>query len=143
VQKGLARIGAVIGVDGCFVCDSAGEVVESSNPAPLATGTMNTIGRQVVQSQLAFESAGYPLSRMEFVFASWRLLTRDLGSGQLFILCDPRADIAIVRLTADIVIAGWKADKGVMKKLAPRAPRDLLKREHMDEVSWRLLNQGT
>jgi hypothetical protein len=143
VQKGLARIGAVTGVDGCFVCDSAGEVIESSNPAPLATGTMNAIGRQVLQSQLALESAGYAVSRLEFVFDSWRLLARDLGGGQLFVLCDPRADVAIVRLTADIVIAGWKTDKNVMKQLAPRARRDLLKRENMDEVSWRLLNQGT
>lgn len=143
MQKGLARLVGVAGVGGCFVCDHGGEVLESSNPAPLATATMHMIGRQVAQTHVALESAGYAAQYIEFVYDSWRLLARDLGNAQLFILCEPGVNMSLVRLTADVVATGWRADKGVQKRLAGHTRREGLTRENLDEVSWRLLNQGT
>ena len=143
MQKGLARLAGVTGVGGSFVCDHGGEVLESSNPAPLATATMQMIGRQIAQTHAALESADYAVHHIEFVYDCWRLLARDLGNAQLFILCEPGADMSLVRLTADVVATGWHADKGVQKRLAGRTRREGLTRDTLDEVSWRLLNQGT
>jgi hypothetical protein len=104
---------------------------------------MRAIGRHVGQTLVALASAEMAVSRLDFLYDTWRLLAQDLGNGQLYVLCAPETDAAMLRMTVDVVATGWKIDSNVQKKLSARPRRDLLARENLDEVSWRLLNQGT
>lgn len=138
MEKQLDQIGAVPGVGGSFVCDNKGDVVVSSDPAVLATVTMTTIGREVARAFVALEAASQPADRIEFVYDSWRMLAQDIGDAVFFVVCQPDADMAIVRMTADVVIAGWRKDAGAQKRLQRhRTERAaLVNRAALDQGSW-------
>lgn len=138
MEKGLEHIGAVSGVGGSFVCDNRGDVIVSSDPAVLATVTMNTIGREVGQAFAALEAASEPASRIEFVYDSWRLLAQDIGHAVFFVVCHPDADMAMVRMTADVVLAGWSKDGNAQKRLQQRAAERaaLVSKANLDQGSW-------
>jgi len=138
VEKALEQLNALPGVGGSFVCDNRGDVVVSSDPAVLATVTMNTIGREVARAFVALEAAGQPSPRMEFVYDSWRLLAHDIGDAVLFVVCHPEVSVAMTRMTADVVIAGWQKDANAQKRLQRhRAERAaLVSASTIDQGSW-------
>ena len=138
MEKGLDQVGAVPGVGGSFVCDNKGDVIVSSDPAVLATVTMNTIGREVGRAFVALEAAERPATRLDFVYDSWRLLAQDMGDAVFFVVCQPEADMAIVRMTVEVVIAGWRKDASAQKRLQRhRAERAaLMSRATLDQGSW-------
>lgn|GEM_PF-1866022 len=138
MEKGLEHIGAVPGVGGSFVCDNRGDVIVSSDPAVLATVTMHTIGREVGQAFAALEAAGEPATRIDFVYDSWRLLAQDIGNAVFFVVCHPEVDMAMVRMTADVVVAGWSKDAHAQKRLQQRRAERaaLVDRATLDQGSW-------
>lgn len=137
MEKALEQICAVPGVGGSFLCDNRGDVIVSSDPAVLATVTMNTIGREVGRALVALETAGHKAARVEFAYDSWRLLAQDIADGVLFVVCQPATNMAMVRMSADVVIEGWRRDSGAQKRLQRhRAERSAL-------VSTAALDQGS
>jgi hypothetical protein len=138
VEKGLEQIGGLPCVGGSFVCDNRGDVIVSSDPAVLATVTMSTIGREVGLAFLALESASRPATRIDFVYDSWRLLAQDMGDAVFFVVCQPNVDMAIVRMTVDVVIAGWRKDSAAQKRLQQRRTEraSLASPAALDQGSW-------
>lgn len=138
MEKGLEQVGAVPGVGGSFVCDNRGDVIVSSDPAVLATVTMNTIGREVGRAFVALEAASRPATRLDFVYDSWRLVAQDVGDAVFFVVCHPDADMATVRMTVEVVIAGWRKDANAQKRLhRHRAERAaLVSAATLDQGSW-------
>ncbi len=141
MEKGLQQISGLAHVGGSFVCDYAGEVILSSTPAVLATVTMNAIGREVSQAFAAIEAGSAAASRLDIAYDTWRLVATDIGNAILFVLSEPEVDLPILRMTVDIIAAGWKKDSNVQKQLARhRAPRrDVLAKGRFDDVSLRTL----
>ena len=138
MEKGLDQVGALPGVGGSFVCDNKGDVIVSSDPAVLATVTMQTIGREVGRAFVALDAATRSAQRLDFVYDSWRLLAQDMGDAVFFVVCQPDADMAMVRMTVDVVIAGWRKDATAQKRLQRhRAERAaLVSRATLDQGSW-------
>ncbi len=147
MEKELNQVGEVPGVGGSFLCDNKGDVIVSSDPAVLATVTMNTIGREVARAFVALDAANQGAERIEFVYNSWRLLARDIGDGVLFVVCQPEVDMAMVRMTVDVAIAGWRGNANAQKRIQQhRAERAaLVNRAALDQgswSSWTVLNSG-
>lgn len=138
MERELEQLTALPGVEGAFLCDNRGEVIVSSSPAVLATVTMNTIGREIARAFLALQAGGIPASRLDLTYSSWRLLAQDIGDAVLFVITQPSLDMAIVRMTADVVTAAWKKDPAAQKRLQKhRAERaQLLSRSALDPGSW-------
>ena len=138
MEKQLEQVGALPGVGGSFVCDNRGDVIVSSDPAVLATVTMNTIGREVARAFLALETAKTPASRLDFVYDTWRLLAQDMGDAVFFVVCQPGADMAMVRMTVDVVIASWTKDGNAQKRLQRHRTerKQLLSAAALDQGSW-------
>ncbi len=120
MERELQELCAIPHVGGAFVCDNRGEVIVSSDPAVLATVAMNVIGREVGRSLLALETSGREGLRLDFVFDSWRLLAHDMGEAVVFIVCEPGADVAMVRMTAEVTMNTWTKDSRARKRLASR-----------------------
>lgn len=144
MEKGIKQFGAIGRVGGAFVCDNRGEVIVSSSPAVLATVTMNTIGREVGRAFFALEAAHRAARRLDFRFDAWRLLAQDIGDAVLFVVCEPDVDMALVRMTADVVAAAWEQDPRVRKRLdARRSDREQLinvsSLDHSALQSWTLI----
>lgn len=145
MDKGLKELSLLPGVGGAFVCDNRGAVIVSSTPAVLATATMNAIGREVTQAFNAAEKAGWPSTRAEFVYDSWRLLAEDLGTAMLFLVCEAGADMPMARMSVDVVVASWRQDSGIKKQLARHwaARNEVMTAANFDEVSrrsWRIID---
>ncbi len=120
MEKELQEFCAIPHVGGAFVCDNRGEVIVSSDPAVLATVAMSAIGREVGRSLLALEAGGREGFRLDFMFDSWRLLAHDMGEAVIFIVCETGADVATVRMTAEVAMNTWQKDSRVQKRLASR-----------------------
>lgn len=138
MEKDMEQLSGLPDAGGAFVCDNRGEVILSSSPAVLATVTMNTIGREAARAFVALQAAGRPAARLEFAYDTWRLLAQDIGEAVLFVVCQPGADMALVRMTADVVTAGWQRDAAAQKRLQRhRAERAaLVNRSSLDQGSW-------
>jgi len=117
MEKDLTQITSVPNVGGAFVCDNRGDVIVSSDPAVLATVTMNTIGREVGRAFVALDAANAPANRLDFAYDRWRLMAQDIGEAVLFVVCQPEADMSIVRMAADVVVAGWRKDANAQRRL--------------------------
>jgi hypothetical protein len=139
MEKDLAQVTSVASVGGAFVCDNRGDVIVSSDPAVLATVTMNTIGREVGRVFVALDAAKSAGTRLEFCYDRWRLLAQDIGEAVLFVVCHPEADMSIVRMSADVIVAGWKGDPSAQKRLQrTRVERAaLVKQSALDQGSMR------
>ena len=117
MDQGLAQLSAIPNVGGAFVCDNHGEVIASSSPAVLATGTMSTMGREVGRIFAVLESSGKHATRLEFTYTNWRLLAIDLEEALLFVVCLPVVDVSFLRMSIDIVLTQWRADVDVQRQL--------------------------
>lgn len=117
MERALREFGSIDHVCGAFVCDNAGDVLASSSPPVLASVAMVQIGRAGAQVFAAMETALRPVDHVEFTFDSWRLFVRDLGEALLVLVAEPAVDTAILRMTMDVVIAGWRSDARVQKRL--------------------------
>lgn len=137
MEHALADLGLLDGVGGSFVCDNAGGVIVSSTPPALATDTMTNIGREVALAFGAMEAAARPLTRLEFTYDRWQLYARDAGLAFLFVVCVPGADMAMVRMTVDVIISRWTKDRGIEKRLKAGSPvqRDLVRLASLDDAT--------
>ena len=140
MERDLQQICALEHVGGAFVCDNTGEVVVSSTPPVLATITMNQIGRSAVQTFSAMETAKRPVERMEIIYDAWRLFVRDLGPAMVVVVCQPAVDMAMLRMTVDMVTVRWRKENLLQKRLGKKNPpprKDLLTEAHLDDAAWR------
>jgi len=139
MEEGLAEINAVAAVRGCFICDNRGGVIASAAPSGLDTATLDGIGRQVTLTLAALETAGEAMSELDIAYDGMRLVARDLANAVLVVLCEPRVEIAMLRLTMNVVTTRLKRDSGIQSQLEARAVEKEVAQDDVDETSWYLL----
>lgn len=142
MEEGLAEIDSVAGVRGSLLCDSWGEAVASTAPAGLDTATLKSIGHQVTQTAAGLRMAEGSMTELDFTYERTRLMAHDVGNAVLVVLCEPEVDIAMLRMTMNVVIARLKSDGAVQKQLEARAAKNGTLHE-ADETSWHLLKALT
>jgi len=97
----LKDINAVVGVTGCFVCDSEGLVLASALPELFDENILSTVGRIMNQT---FD--GLTVSRrrttgdIDLIFENGRFIAKNLGEASLFILCTRDINVPLLNLTA-------------------------------------------
>lgn len=142
MEEGLAEINSVAGVRGSLLCDSWGEAVASAAPAGLDTATLKSVGHQVTQTAAGLRMTEGAMTELDFTYEGTRLVARDLANAVLVVLCEPKVDIAMLRMTMNVVTARLKSDGSVQKRLEARAAKDMTQDE-ADEMSWHLLKALT
>lgn len=101
----LNEITAVVGVDGCFLCNEEGQVLYSMMPDNYDRAGLGSIGHILTQTV-----SGLSLARkrkvweVDLVFDSFRLLAKNTGDGCLLIVGSPDMNIHFLNLTADLVV---------------------------------------
>ena len=105
MEDRLKEITGLVGVKGAFLTDGEGSVVASSGVDWVPPDGLSTIGR-VVQQTLS----GLALARkrkvgdLDFVYARGRLVAKAAGHGCLFIVTAPAINVALLNMTADVVV---------------------------------------
>lgn len=105
MEDRLTEITGLVGVKGVFLTDGQGSVVASSGVDWVPPDGLSTIGR-VVQQTLS----GLALARkrkvgdLDFVYERGRLVAKAAGHGCLFIVTAPTINVALLNLTADVIV---------------------------------------
>jgi predicted regulator of Ras-like GTPase activity (Roadblock/LC7/MglB family) len=143
MDKVLAEINALDGVQGSFICDNHGDVIINAVPANLNIAALRGISRQVTQAIAARIQNG--IHEIDLTYESFRVLIRDLNQTALVVLCKPNIDIALLRLTLNVNFS--KSD--IETKLRDIVPEErvirIVNEDEIDEISWRLyrsINEG-
>lgn len=143
MDKVLAEINALDGVQGSFICDNHGNVIINAVPAHLNIASLRGVSRQVTQTIAARIQNG--IHEIDLTYEGLRVLIRDLNQAALVVMCKPDIDIALLRMTLNVNFA--KSD--IETKLSEIAPNEkvirIVDEEDIDEISWRMyrsINEG-
>ncbi|TKJ31275.1 MAG: hypothetical protein CEE40_01855 [Chloroflexi bacterium B3_Chlor] len=138
MEASLAEINGVPGVRGSFICDSRGEMIVSA----VATGldaALDGVGREVTQTMAALEMIGEAKSELDFAYSRTRVVVHDLEKAVLIVLCEPKVDISLLRLTLNVVTTRLKGYRDIQAQLDAREVEKEVLRDDIDDMSWHLL----
>jgi hypothetical protein len=114
----LHDIQDVVGVTGCFVADSSGQVVRSTLPSVFDTASLTLVSKTMSKTIEGLRMARRKkVSELDLVFEGGRLVVKVLSPGYLFILCVPTINVPLLNLTANV------AAKKLGALLAPATPK--------------------
>lgn len=138
MEAALAEINGVPGVRGSFICDSRGEMIVNA----VATGldaALDGVGREVSQTMAALEMIGEAKRELDFAYSRMRVLVHGLEKAVLVVLCEPKVDISLVRLTVNVVTTRLKGHSKLQAQFDAREVENELRRDDIDDMSWHLL----
>jgi predicted regulator of Ras-like GTPase activity (Roadblock/LC7/MglB family) len=114
----LRDIQDVVGVTGCVVADSRGQVVKSTLPSVFDTASLTVVSKTLSKTIEGLRMARRKkVSELDLVFEGGRLVVKVLSAGYLFILCVPTINVPLLNLTANV------AAKKLSALLAPATPK--------------------
>ena len=114
----LNDITAVVGVTGCFVCDSEGEVLASVLPGVFDGEVVSSAGRTAMQTVLGLQTARRRVKDLDMLYREGRIIVKILGEGCLCILCVRNINVPLLNLTANL------AAKKLTKRLKALSPAE-------------------
>jgi predicted regulator of Ras-like GTPase activity (Roadblock/LC7/MglB family) len=103
VESILEDINAVVGVTGCFVCDSEGEVLASVLPSVFDGEVVSSAGRTAMQTVLGLQTTRRRrVNDLDLLYREGRIIVKSLGEGCLCILCVRNINVPLLNLTANL-----------------------------------------
>ena len=117
MKEGLQEINDLIGSWGSLVINNQGEIIASATPPGLNKADLENISDHVVELFMSAEATVNGLAEVVLHFERKILFIHDLGQAILVVVCIPRADISLLRMTANVVVTTWQNDPNVQKVL--------------------------
>jgi predicted regulator of Ras-like GTPase activity (Roadblock/LC7/MglB family) len=116
----LEDINSVIGITGCFICDSEGQLLASALPDLFDETILSIVGRTMTQTIAGLTTARRrKISDIDLVYDQGRLIAKNLGEGCLCILCVRHINVPLLNLT--INVATKKLRVKTAKEKAPES----------------------
>ncbi len=102
MEEILKEINNVVGVIGCFVCDSDGQVIVSTLPELFDDAILSSVGRITAQTLGGLSMARRrKASDLDLVYTEGRFMVKNLGTICLLILCMRNINVPLLNLTAN------------------------------------------
>ena len=98
----IADVTSLNGVHGAFVCGENGVVMARSLPQAFDDPMLQNVGQITGRTLAGLETTG-EVQDLDLVYSDVRLLVKNFGAGQLFVLCQPQVNVAFLNLTANVV----------------------------------------
>lgn len=99
----LKEISAIVGVSGCFVCNSEGEVLASTLPSVLDQDALVTVGRTISQTTAGILAARRrKVHELDLLFSEGRVVIKPLSQGSLCVVCARNMNVPLLNLTANV-----------------------------------------
>lgn len=99
----LKDISGLVGVSGCFVCDSEGQVLASTLPSVPDQDALLTVGRTINQTTAGlFAARRRKVHELDFLFAEGRVVIKPLSHGSLCVICARNMNVPLLNLTANL-----------------------------------------
>jgi len=117
MEEGLREILAVSEVKGCLLFDNQGKLLRSEGAISQIQNEWDEAGEVLVTTLATLESRYKKFADLDISFTDKRLVLRDLEKAVLVVICDPELDIALLRLTVNVVVNRWKENSKVQQFL--------------------------
>ena len=99
----LKEINDVVGVTGCFVCDSQGQVLASAMPELFDETILSTVGRITAQTLDGLSmTRRRKVGDLHLIYYQSRFVVKNLGANCLYILCMRNINVPLLNLTANL-----------------------------------------
>jgi len=122
----LRTISNVVGVNGCFVCDEAGDILAVSLRTLARDHSLSVVGYTAAQAVAGLRASKRKKVDIDLVYAGGRVILKPLQGGCLCIVCEPRISVPLLNLTADVAVpklqAALKGRPAAQPPVMPRAP---------------------
>ena len=115
MEEGLREILAVSEVEGCLLFDNQGQLLRREGAISHGQNEWDQAGELLVQTLATLESGYKEFRDLDIYFKDKRLVLRDLEKAVLVVICDPELDVALLRLTMNVVINRWKENSKVQR----------------------------
>ena len=116
----LEDINAVVGVTGCFVCGSEGEILASVLPGVFDGEAVSAAGWTAMQTILGLQTTRRRrVNELDLLYREGRIIVKSLGEGCLGILCVRNINIPLLNLTANL------AARELKKRLKAPSPAEI------------------
>jgi hypothetical protein len=116
MEVGLKEILDIADVRACLLFDNQGQLLKEVGHDDLLE-RFEPMGEPAVQSLATLTSEGSECTHIDYVFDRFRVVIKDLGKAVLIVICQPRVDISLLRLTMGVVTNRWDEDPQVRKFL--------------------------
>jgi predicted regulator of Ras-like GTPase activity (Roadblock/LC7/MglB family) len=102
MEEILKDINNVVGVTGCYVCDSEGQVLASALPELFDDNILSSIGRIMAQTLGGLSMARHrKASEVDLIYTQGRFVVKNLGTICLYVLCTRNINVPLLNLTAN------------------------------------------
>jgi len=115
MEEGLREILAVSEVEGCLLFDNQGQLLRREGAISHSQNEWDQAGELLVKTLATLESGYKEFTDLDIYFMDKRLVLRDLEKAVLVVICDPELDVALLRLTINVVINRWKENPKVQR----------------------------
>ena len=136
MQGILEDLNTVPGVNGSFVCDDAGRLLERNLPGLFDDEILHRVGGITTKVLSGLETAG-EVGDLDFTFSEGRLIVKSFGTGSLCILCEPGVSASFLTLSAGVAVKKLKQEI-VAAGADPPLPSP---REELRNIIWRELGE--
>lgn len=117
MNQGLKEINELTGVWGSLLCNNQAGVIASAQPADFNPSALENIARHCVDLMSPGTESFQDLQEVVVHFQQKKLFILDLEQAILIVLCNPSVDISLLRMTINVMITRWEADRKIQKQL--------------------------
>jgi predicted regulator of Ras-like GTPase activity (Roadblock/LC7/MglB family) len=117
MNQGLKEINELTGVWGSLLCNNQAGVIASAPPADFIGSALENIARHCVDLMSPGNESFQDLQEVVVHFQQKKLFILDLEQAILIVLCNPGVDISLLRMTINLMITRWEADRKIQKQL--------------------------
>ncbi len=117
MKNGLREINELNGVWGSFIANNRGEVLFSAAPPDLNEPVLENISRHLLELIVFSGDQLKEHSETVFHYSKKKLFVVDLENAILVVICTPSVDLSLLRMTINVVRAGWDDDPKVQTLL--------------------------
>ena len=117
----IADVTSLNGVHGAFVCGENGVVMARALPQAFDDSMLQAVGQVTGRAVAGLQTAG-EVNDLDLVYSDVRLLVKNYGPGQLYVLCQPEINVAFLNLTANVVAQKLRASSEEAGSAATSGP---------------------
>ena len=115
MKDGLREINDLDGTWGSLICNNQGKIIEAIAPPGLNQCSQENINRHVLELFKAAGESVEGISEAVLHYQERKVFVLDLEKVILIVFCTPSADISLLRMTVNLVLAQWEDDSKVEK----------------------------
>lgn len=105
MEEILKDITAVVGVTGCFVCDSEGRILASDMPHLFDDALLSSVGQTATQTMAGLAAARRrKVGELDLLYPEGRVVVKNLRDGCLCILCVRNINVPLLNLAAKAAV---------------------------------------